>query len=263
MKNTNEIRNNYNDNFEAMNTKNTNNTNNAGNSGISPEGARWARQRKVALIQKNRKKKAIRQRIIAVFATSVLAAGIAGFCIFGIPAINKSASAPAAQSTTVSQTASNIKKTSQAKTTKAVNTDSKTTDNSNYVAPVNSYDNGNSNTYTADTNTSVYTNTNTNTNTNNSASNTSEEVNYVKPYGGTVADNTGNGSIGDTKTNPNYNPKGNKVEANDAEQPYNTVQPYNGGQATNNTNTVNTVKTVNNTSNADSADVNYVQPFVG
>lgn len=210
--------------------------------------SREARQRRIAFIQKERRRKAKKQRIAAAVITlSVAAAGIASFCIFGIPMINKSASnAPAA--TTSAQKASTKK--AAAKTQPA--TSAQTNDNSAYV-DTNGYTESNETYNYVDTNnnnTDTNTNTNSDTNTNNNSTNNNtsyntnnntttddKNVNVVQPYNGSDTSKGGNGSIGDSKTNPIDNPNAAKG------------------------NTENKVSTNNTNTNND--DVNVVQPFEG
>ena len=214
--------------------------------------SREARQRRIAFIQKERRRKAKKQRIAAALITlSVTAAGIASFCIFGIPMINKSASnAPAA--TTSAQKASTKKAASktQPATSAQTNDNSAYVDTNGYTESKETYNYVDTNTNNNDTNTNTNNDTNTNNNStanNNTSYNTNtntktddNNVNVVQPYDGSDTSKGGNGSIGDSKTNPIDNP--NAVKAN----------------------TENKVNTNNNTNtNTNNDDVNVVQPFEG
>ena len=130
MKNTKEIKNTQELTTNEVNKKTYNDGFDMKSNGSEPAPlSREARQRRIAFIQKERRRKAKKQRIAAALITlSVTAAGIASFCIFGIPMINKSATnAPAAATT--AQKASTKK--AAAKTQPA--TSAQTNDNTAYV----------------------------------------------------------------------------------------------------------------------------------
>ena len=207
--------------------------------------SREARQRRIAFIQKERRRKAKKQRIAAAVITlSVAAAGIASFCIFGIPMINKSASnAPAA--TTSAQKASTKKAASktQPATSAQTNDNSAYVDTYGYTESNETYNYVDTNNNNTDTNTNTNNDTNTNNNntsynTNNNTTTDDKNVNVVQPYNGSDTSKGGNGSIGDSKTNPIDNPNAAKA------------------------NTENKANTNNNT-NTNNDDVNVVQPFEG
>ena len=212
--------------------------------------SREARQRRIAFIQKERRRKAKKQRIAAAVITlSVAAAGIASFCIFGIPMINKSAgNAPAAASAQKASTKKAASKTQPA-TSAQTNDNSAYVDTNGYTESSETYNYVDTNTNNNDTNTNNNNDTNTNNNStnNNTSYNTNsntttddKNVNVVQPYDGSDTSKGGNGSIGDSKTNPIDNP--NAVKAN----------------------TENKVNTNNNTNtNTNNDDVNVVQPFEG
>ena len=257
MKNTKEIKNTQVIDTQELNAKEVNKkTYNDGfdmksNGGEPAPLSREARQRRIAFIQKERRRKAKKQRIAAALITlSVTAAGIASFCIFGIPMINKSATdAPAAATTAQKASTKKAATKTQPATSAQTNDNTAYVDTNGYTESKETYNYVDTNTNNNDTNTNNNNDTNTNNNStnNNTSYNTNsntttddKNVNVVQPYDGSDTSKGGNGSIGDSKTNPIDNP--NAVKAN----------------------TENKVNTNNNTNtNTNNDDVNVVQPFEG
>ena len=254
MKNTKEIKN-----TQAINSIDTNEAKTkvyndgfdmTSNSNEPAPLSREARQRRIAFIQKERRRKAKKQRIAAAVITlSVAAAGIASFCIFGIPMINKSAgNAPAAAASAQKASTKKAASKTQPATSAQTNDNSAYVDTNGYTESSETYNyvDTNTNNNNTNTNTNNDTNTNNNSTANNSTSyntntNTKTDdnnVNVVQPYNGSDTSKGGNGSIGDSKTNPIDNPNAAKA------------------------NTENKANTNNNT-NTNNDDVNVVQPFEG
>ena len=253
MKNTKEIKNTQELTTNEVNKKTYNDGFDMKSNGTEPAPlSREARQRRIAFIQKERRRKAKKQRIAAALITlSVTAAGIASFCIFGIPMINKSATnAPEAATTAQKASTKKAAAKTQPATSAQTNDNTAYVDTNGYTESKETYNYVDTNTNNNDANTNTNNNNDTNNSTNNNTSynnnnntNTDDKnVNVVQPYDGSNTGKGGDGSIGDSKANPIDNPNAAKA---------------------NSENKVNTNNNANNNTNTNNDDVNVVQPFEG